>query len=155
MLEQVFASNSLEVGDSAEWELIVSNVGLAEGENVQINVQLSNVTVSMINSDSLTCDQIDSSITCKLSDSLEPEGLASVKLTVNFNSTGTAKIDALVINDRVDDDNSNDFVTTEVTVVAKPVVTKPEKKKSSGAFGWILLFSLLLVITRKYRKYHY
>ncbi|MFY8350426.1 Ig-like domain-containing protein [Pseudoalteromonas sp. SSM20] len=155
MLEQVFASNSLELGDSAEWELMVSNVGLAEGKNVQIIVQLSNVTVSMINSDSLTCGQIESSITCKLSDVLEPEGLASVILTVNFNSIGTAKIDALVINDRVDDNNSNDFVTTEVTVVAKPVVTKPEKKKSSGAFGWILLFSLLLVITRKYRKYHY
>ncbi len=143
-------SNSLVEGDSFEWNLVVSNQGLANAISPEVTITSDNVVISEIESELLTCSVSDTGVICQYDGELVVEQETSITVSLLASNLGTASVNAYVSNITVDDNHDNNSTQLTLDVSAKPpvVIPEPPKKKSSGGGSYLLVIVIFFLLRR-------
>lgn len=143
-------SISLREGDSFDWNLVVSNQGLASAINPEVMITSDNMVISEVESELLTCSVLDAGVICQYDGELVVGQETGITVSLLANNLGIASVNAYVSNFKVDDNQDNNITQLAFDVSAKPPVVKPEppKKKSSGGGSYLLVIVIFFLLRR-------
>jgi len=142
-------------GDSGEWLIFIDNNGLAAAENPELFITVNNAEITEISSEVFSCSADASDYVCAYQGVIEVGEQLSVTASLLFSTVGNAQVNALISNERTDDNSTNNEAELVVNTRSPAVITEPVKKKSSGNLLYLLLVMAIFMIIRHCHQYRH